>query len=96
MTDSHILNCSECRDRAILAGLAVGHTWQVIAEELFMSLSNVSFRIRIMCARWNVPTAVSLVAKAYANRVLLAEEWPPVAAPHTCSRGTVQLHAAPQ
>lgn len=82
MIEARTLECVECRDRAILVSLAAGMTRQMIAKALYMSLSNVSFRVRIMCAQWSVSSSTALVAKAYVKGVLLVRQWPPVAAPH--------------
>lgn len=77
MTNSLNTRCRVCGDRAILTVLASGATRHEIADELFMSESNVAFRIRVMCAQLRVATSTALVAKAYAAGILQAHEWPP-------------------
>lgn len=61
----------------ILALAADGATTASIAAVVGLTADGVTYHLRRLSARWNVPNRTALVARAYALGVLDASAWPP-------------------
>lgn len=70
----------DARDVQILVALAIGKSRKEIAIKLYMSPPNVAYRIRKMCALFEVHTSTSLLVAAIFSGAFPYGEWVEAAA----------------
>ncbi|MEU3825684.1 PAS domain-containing protein [Streptomyces sp. SID486] len=66
-------------ERQVLALLAGGATTAHAARELGLTADGVTYHLRRLSARWGAANRTELVARAYAQGVLVSGVWPPEA-----------------
>ncbi|MFI5660942.1 PAS domain-containing protein [Streptomyces sp. NPDC051684] len=65
------------QEARILALLAAGATTARAARETGLTTDGVTYHLRQLSRRWGASNRTELVARAYAEGVLVAGEWPP-------------------
>lgn len=64
-------------DAKVLEGVAVGDSTVRLANRLFLSRQGVDYHVGTLLRRFRCPNRPALVARAYAQGVLLPGSWPP-------------------
>ncbi|MGD6749358.1 PAS domain-containing protein [Streptomyces sp. BH105] len=76
------------QEARILALLAAGATTARAARETGLTTDGVTYHLRQLSRRWGASNRTELVARAYAEGVLVAGEWPPRLAAKAREDGT--------